>query len=276
MGRRMIRLRYPTKCAVCFRALERGTSAEWNDVRKVAICKTCIKQRPRDAASSGPGVSARTEGRRRHDAQAQRHQRVKKAHPILGRLSLTMYPERDKGASWAKGGAAEQVLGQGLNRLATHGLTIPLHDRQMPGTRANIDHLVVAPSGVWVVDAKSYTGLIARKDRGGFFLADQRLVVNGRDRSSLIEGVGKQALAVRDVVGAFESDVAVHQALCFVDGDWGWRRRPFTIDGVVITWPKALRKMLHAEGPLDSAARCALAERLDQLFPPAAWGNELE
>ena len=33
-----------------------------------------------------------------------------------------------------------------------------LHDRRIPGTRANIEHLVVCPTGVLVVDAKRYVG----------------------------------------------------------------------------------------------------------------------
>ena len=31
-----------------------------------------------------------------------------------------------------------------------------LHDLALPGTRANVDHLVIGPTGVWVVDTKAY------------------------------------------------------------------------------------------------------------------------
>ena len=36
-----------------------------------------------------------------------------------------------------------------------------LHDRRIPGTRANIDHIAVASSAVWVIDAKRYNGKLA-------------------------------------------------------------------------------------------------------------------
>ncbi len=31
-----------------------------------------------------------------------------------------------------------------------------LHDLGLPGSRANVDHLVIGPTGVWVVDTKAY------------------------------------------------------------------------------------------------------------------------
>ena len=38
-----------------------------------------------------------------------------------------------------------------------------LHDRRVPGRRLNLDHLVVMPSGVWVIDTKHYHGRLARR-----------------------------------------------------------------------------------------------------------------
>ncbi len=35
-----------------------------------------------------------------------------------------------------------------------------LHDRRIPGSRANIDHIAIATSGVWVIDAKRYKGKV--------------------------------------------------------------------------------------------------------------------
>jgi hypothetical protein len=31
-----------------------------------------------------------------------------------------------------------------------------LHDRRIPGSRANIDHIAIAATGVWVIDSKRY------------------------------------------------------------------------------------------------------------------------
>ena len=59
-----------------------------------------------------------------------------------------------------KGALGEEALGSRLNKLATQGFVI-LHDRSIPGSRANIDHLVIGPTGVFVVDAKNYSGRIS-------------------------------------------------------------------------------------------------------------------
>ncbi|WP_249934607.1 nuclease-related domain-containing protein [Microbacterium ulmi] len=34
-----------------------------------------------------------------------------------------------------------------------------MHDRRIRGTRANIDHIVIGPPGVWVIDAKRWVSV---------------------------------------------------------------------------------------------------------------------
>src|SRR5205085_1681876 len=77
---------------------------------------------------------------------------------------------------------------------------LTLHDRCRPRTTANIDHLVVAPSGVWVIDAKHYAGVLGKADKGGWFRSDIHLMVGGSDRTKLVEGVHKQVADVRRVL----------------------------------------------------------------------------
>jgi hypothetical protein len=44
--------------------------------------------------------------------------------------------------------------------------------------------------------------------------------------------------------------------------------RPFTVEGVLVTWPRAFGRALRASGPLRTADRVALASSLDRAFPP--------
>ena len=46
---------------------------------------------------------------------------------------------------------------EGLDGLGSETIRL-LHDRRMPRSRANIDHLVVTPTGVYVIDAIKYGG----------------------------------------------------------------------------------------------------------------------
>jgi hypothetical protein len=72
---------------------------------------------------------------------------------------------------------------------------------------------------------------------------------------------------VRDAAGP---DTSVRAALCFTGAEWSLFARPFTIDEVLITWPKALARALSAPGPLSAADRITLASHLAAAFPPHA------
>ena len=57
---------------------------------------------------------------------------------------------------WRRGAEAEEATALLLSRLPRRYAIF--HDRQVPGSRANLDHLVVGPTGVWVIDTKTRTG----------------------------------------------------------------------------------------------------------------------
>ena len=96
---------------------------------------------------------------------------------------------------------------------------IILNDRAVPGSRANIDHVVVASSGVWIVDSKLWKGLIQVKTVGGFTSATQRLVVDGRDQSSHTEKIYSQVIPIANLLG--DPSIPIRPALVFLDGNWG-------------------------------------------------------
>jgi hypothetical protein len=62
-------------------------------------------------------------------------------------------PRRDPDR-WLRGAAGEIATARALDRLPARRWVV-LHDRAVPGSRANLDHLVIGPSGVWVVDTKT-------------------------------------------------------------------------------------------------------------------------
>jgi hypothetical protein len=74
--------------------------------------------------------------------------------------------KRKHDALWQWGAVGEYLVATSLHRALGHNAVI-LNDHKVPGRQANIDHLVVAPSGVWVFDAKKRSGLIEYKNVGG-------------------------------------------------------------------------------------------------------------
>jgi hypothetical protein len=142
---------------------------------------------------------------------------------------------------------------------------VALHDRRLPGTRANIDHLVVAPRGVWVVDAKRYSGKI-RVEKP--LLAAAKLTIAGRDRTKLVDGLAKQVAAVRDAVADIAPGTPVHGAFCFVQGDLPLLGTP-QIKGFELLHRRLLAKRVNATGPLDGASVARIAAALGDRFASA-------
>ena len=59
--------------------------------------------------------------------------------------------------AWRRGAAGERRTARLLSPLERQGWAV-LHDLAVPGSRANLDHLVIGPGGVFVVDSKQYRG----------------------------------------------------------------------------------------------------------------------
>lgn len=214
------------------------------------------------------GASAQREYERRRDKRAQR---IKEKYPKLGGLILIITEDPQSTASWGKGAKGEQTVGAKLEKLVAGGLEI-LHDRRIPGTRANIDHIAVSTSGVHVIDPKRYKGKVERRDVSGFFQKkDERLFVRNRDRSKLVEGVVWQMDRVRAALNDAlpGAEVPITGTLCFVDAEWSLFQRPMAFNGVTVLWPKELIKVLERPGDLSPAHVKQLAEIVAAKFPPA-------
>jgi hypothetical protein len=69
---------------------------------------------------------------------------------------LRFQPSPDA-VAWRRGAAGERRTARLLAPLERHGWAI-LHDLALPGSRANLDHLVIGPGGVFVIDSKQYRG----------------------------------------------------------------------------------------------------------------------
>jgi hypothetical protein len=187
----------------------------------------------------------------------------------IGRLAKVFTGEPQSTTAWAQGSVGEHRLGLRLSRdLADIGVV--LHDRAVPGTNWNIDHLVIAPCGIWIVDAKSYKGRISRRDDGEWGHEDPRVYVDGKDRTKLVSGLSWQTDTVQPILESIGfGDVPIHQALCFTDSEWSFFAKPFQIDDVWIIWAKRLVELAREPGPLDDRDIRTIATQLADRLPPA-------
>jgi hypothetical protein len=210
------------------------------------------------------GASARKEYERR---QAKREQQIEQKWGTgrIGKVAKFLSDEPQTTKAWAEGAKGEERVAKILHEhLADKAIL--LHDRRVPKTRGNIDHLVIAASGVWVIDAKKYTGKVERRDVGGFFKSDVRLYVGGRDRTKAVGGLGWQRNAVRSALGT--DDVPIHCALSFVGAEWPlFFAKPFRLDGVWISWPFKLAELIGTDGPIDAVVIEGVARTLSTSLP---------
>jgi len=72
----------------------------------------------------------------------------------------------EQARSWQRGVRGERHTARLLDRLTGDGYVV-FHDLAVPGnTSANVDHLVIGPSGVFVIDTKQWSGSVHQSPDG--------------------------------------------------------------------------------------------------------------
>jgi hypothetical protein len=75
---------------------------------------------------------------------------------VVAGWGLRFRPSPDA-VAWRRGATGERRTARLLEPLEQHGWAV-LHDLAIPGSQANIDHLVIGPGGVFAIDSKQYRG----------------------------------------------------------------------------------------------------------------------
>jgi hypothetical protein len=260
---RRLRLRYPGTCATCGRTLAIGGEAIYDPRTKEVRCLTCDADPSIDGGT--PGGSARREFERRVE---KRETRIKaRLGQRVGGLFVRLTDEPQTTMAWQVGAAGEEKLGRALAGVPS---ITALHDRRVPGSKANIDHIVVGPAGVFVIDAKHLQGRIGIHNKGGLFMTDLRLIVGRRDCSALADAVLWQRSVVEAaLVGAGEtSQPPIAGVLCFIDGDWPLFKPPTSFRGVRLETERTIQKLVVADSILDTEAVDRCARLLATMLPP--------
>lgn len=110
---------------------------------------------------------------------------------VATKLASNLWGRKATTDAWRKGADGEELTARTLARLPVP--YVSLHDLRIPGSRANIDHLVIGPSGVFTVETKHYAGDVevkcGRAQRGG------------RSMSSVVEQAAGQAKVASGILG---------------------------------------------------------------------------
>jgi Nuclease-related domain len=160
--------------------------------------------------------------------------------------------------TWQRGANGERRTARLLASLERHGWAV-LHDLAIPGSAANIDHLVIGPGGVLVIDSKQYRGRL-RLDQYGLLWHGRRLLVSTL-RTTLWE-----ADQADEVLGVADIEVAALIAVHGARVPWG----RLHADGVIVAPARQVPDLLRALPPILGPERVAwLADRARLRFRAA-------
>ena len=245
------------------------------------------------ASRSGAGASAAARAKQLHAAGRRRRLIIRGALAVLAAVvgwllagwiaavllaavavladTVRIARRFDDAAAWRKGAVGERRTGRLLRPLETQGYVV-LHDRALPGSRANADHLVIGPHGVLVVDTKNWakhtrlTGGLA----GGFGAGRRgQVFINGRPAAQRLGGIlHERRVIARALERCLDRPVDV-TALVVIHGARRIRWGALTIEGVTLISARAARRWIRSlPATYDPAAAAAFADTCDQLFPP--------
>ncbi|MEU3084095.1 nuclease-related domain-containing protein [Streptomyces albidoflavus] len=162
--------------------------------------------------------------------------------------------------SWTDGAAGEQATARLLAPLARRGYAV-LHDRAIPRSRANLDHLVAGPFGVALVDSKNWRSKKSRITLTGGLLRYGRY-----DQTKALQTVVWEAEQAARVLGVpVRPIIAVHGAKVPAP------RGRTELHGVTVIEAPKLRRMLSglpAQPGWDAARITALEQLAGQRLPP--------
>jgi hypothetical protein len=157
--------------------------------------------------------------------------------------------------AWRRGAQGERRTARLLAPLERHGYQV-FHDLAIPGSAANVDHLVVGPTGVFVIDSKRY--------RGHLHYSAGRLWHGRRPLDRNLDTLWWEATQVAETLG-FGPDLHIYPVLCVHVARLTWLRE-LLVDGIPVLRRRPLPSPAgHPPGSLARAGRAGRRAHLCEL-----------
>ncbi|MGI8686627.1 MAG: nuclease-related domain-containing protein [Acidimicrobiales bacterium] len=189
---------------------------------------------------------------------------------IAGVATLGMAREawgrRSTTEAWRKGAEGERMTGGALDGLEERGYLV-LHDRRMPGSRANIDHVVIGPTGIYVVETKHYAGRVV--------ISGEDARCNGRSIEKTVDQVWRQVAAVEFALGEMLATLGlrVRPVVC-VQGATvtlaGWGTKPIVRGARFCSGGRLRAVITEGDRSLGDRDIATVTGRLQAALAPAA------
>jgi Nuclease-related domain len=190
---------------------------------------------------------------------------------VLAMATARFYRSPPEIEAWRQDAEAERRNARALDRLVRAGYTV-LHDRQLADSAGNIDHLIIGPSGAWLIETDAHRGPV-RQNSAGLW-------------------AGKVPLRAMLGLVSWMADEVTSQLLAELPDGWQLSAQPVVafsrtdvpnglalVDGVLLLPAAGVVDYVLSAGvvlkPLDVAMLVDVAERTFPRYlvsgPPPAW-----
>jgi hypothetical protein len=158
---------------------------------------------------------------------------------------------------WRRQAIAQRRTAAGLQPLRQEGYLV-LHDVTLPGWSESIDHLVVGPTGIWVIESW-------RRGRAALLDIVSRRRTHGATKGA-VRALRSEAAAVAHALGGGGASIPIQPVRC-IHGRTPPRCRRL-VEGVQLATPRRLAEIVRQGSPLrpDDVER-ATSRALEVLRP---------
>lgn len=183
---------------------------------------------------------------------------------VASRLGTILFGRKASTEAYRIGAEGERRAARDLAKLDPQRWTV-LHDRRAGSRDENIDHLVVGPAGVVVVETKNWKGKVKVEMEG--------LRSDGGNANDVLDQAERQVRAVRQVTDRLPWPVVVSAVIYLPRADVvraGSRKHPARPRGIRVAEPRHLiAAVTDGEDALTSDQVDAVAAALREQLRPA-------
>lgn len=202
------------------------------------------------------------------------------------RGSSSSYKNRADKKTWLAGSAGERRVRQELDSLRSVDFVV-LHSRSIPDSQADLDHIVVTPSGVYYIDSKHYADKKISFSMEGSAVSNilkfvtkrgvgmKHLTIDGKNSDTVIEPFYWELEQIRK---ALPIETPLRASLCFINGLWEsnsankWINHGFfwlnTTPTVFVCSPDKLFQLFKDKNQAEKISVVEIVAILEKAFPP--------
>ena len=188
---------------------------------------------------------------------------LRRVRPFRSRVDRLLNP-RTAERAWRKGAFGERVTGFWLDRLPDGWFVF--HDVPVGARGANIDHVVIAPAGVFTVTTKNLTGAIR---------VNPRTITNDGHRTNILPKATAEARRAAELLSAAVGRaVEVRAVLAILADEWEIVKEP---EDVLVRGPRGAKNLMLSQPETltprevsELAAAAAAPSTWVTVHPPAA------